>query len=132
MPPLLQLQKLPGKGDRRWKKRKRLCVFLWLTRRSRVRGRKCVLEHPIARATSWQRKIRKFTVTAFRCEESTHRKEKQPRDLSDARQRSTPPEPPDREGITPTVLCDDCYCLLSVRQCYCTLCSRMMYLWSSL
>ena len=55
--------------------------FFWgggggAARRSRVRGRKCVLGHPIARATSWQRKIRKFTVTAFRCEESTHRKEK--------------------------------------------------------
>ena len=43
-------------------------------------------------------KIHKFTVTAFHCEESTHWKEKQPRDLSDAGQKSreltTPPEPP--------------------------------------
>ena len=47
---------------------------------------------------SWQCKIRKFTVTSFHCEESTHRKLKQLRDLSDAGQKSreltTPHEPP--------------------------------------
>ena len=50
--------------------------------------------------SSWQCKIRKFTVTAFHCEESTHRKRKQPRDLSGAGQKSreltTPPEAPNR------------------------------------
>ena len=30
-----------------------LCVVFWLTRRSRVRGKKCVLGHPIALATSY-------------------------------------------------------------------------------
>ena len=30
-----------------------LCVVFWLTRRSRVCGNKCVLGHPIARATSY-------------------------------------------------------------------------------
>ena len=60
--------------------------------------------HPIARATSycllldtfWLRAFTnvfklgsvKFTVTAFHCEESTHWKQKQPRDLSDAGQKS--------------------------------------------
>ena len=46
-------------------------------------------------------KIRKFIVTAFHCEESTHQKQKQPRDLSDAGQKSreltTPPELPNKE-----------------------------------
>ena len=112
MPPLLQLQKLQGKGDGGWEKC--LCVIFWLTRSSRVHGKKCVLGHPTARAASycllpdtfwlwaskmylklsWQGKIHKFTITAFHCEES----KKQPRDLSDARQKSgeltTPPELP--------------------------------------
>ena len=39
MPPLLQLQKLPGKGNRGWEK-KCLCVEIWLTRSSRVREKK--------------------------------------------------------------------------------------------
>ena len=52
MPALLQLRKLPGKGDGGWGK-KCLCVVFWLTRRSRVRGIKCVLGHPTARATSY-------------------------------------------------------------------------------
>ena len=47
---------------------------------------------------SWQCKIRKFTVNAFHCEESTHGKQKQPRDLNNAGQKSreltTPPESP--------------------------------------
>ena len=38
MPPLLQLQKLPGKGDGAWRKGS-LCLF-WLTRRSWVYGKK--------------------------------------------------------------------------------------------
>ena len=38
MPPLLQLQKLPGKGDGGWKK-KCLCIIFWWTRRSQVRGK---------------------------------------------------------------------------------------------
>ena len=44
MPPLLQLQKLPGKGDRGWEKSV-FVSFFWLTRRSRVCGKKCVLGH---------------------------------------------------------------------------------------
>jgi len=48
MPPLLQLQKLLGKGDGGWKE-KHLCVIFWLTRRSQVRGEKnAVLGYPIA------------------------------------------------------------------------------------
>ena len=68
--------------------------------------KKCVLGHPIAQATSYcllqthsdfgppkmplklACKICKFTVTSFHCEEGMHQKYKQPRDLSDARQRS--------------------------------------------
>ena len=49
---LLQLQKLPGKGDGGWGK-KCLCVIFWLTRRLRVHGKKCILGHPTARATSY-------------------------------------------------------------------------------
>ena len=105
-------------GERGWRVGKRcLCVVFWLTRRSRVHGKKSILGHPIERATSYcllpgsfrlrdsknafkigSVKIRKFAVTAFYREESTHRKKKQPRDLSDAGQKSweltTPPEPP--------------------------------------
>ena len=33
--------------------KKCLCIVFWLTRRSRVRGKKCVLGHPIARATGY-------------------------------------------------------------------------------
>ena len=51
MPPLLQLQKLPGKGDGGWKK-KCLCFIFWLTRRLWVHEKKCVLGHAIAWATS--------------------------------------------------------------------------------
>ena len=41
-------------GERGWKVGKKcLCVVLGLTRTSRVRGKKCVLGHPIARATSY-------------------------------------------------------------------------------
>ena len=71
-----------------------------------------VLGHPIVRATSYcllpdtfclrvsknAFKVGKITVTAFHCEESTHRKYKQPKDLSDAGRKSkvltTPPESP--------------------------------------
>ena len=49
MPWLLQLQKLPRKGDGGWKK-KCLCIIFWLTRSS---WKKCVLGHPIAQATSY-------------------------------------------------------------------------------
>ena len=50
MPPLLQLQKLPGKGDGGWEKK----VSVFLTRRSRVCGNwKCVLGQPVARAASY-------------------------------------------------------------------------------
>ena len=52
MPPLLLLQKLPGKGDGGWKKEV-FCIVFWLTRRSWVLGKKCVLGDPIARATSY-------------------------------------------------------------------------------
>ena len=51
MAALLQLQKLPGKGDGGWEK-KCLCVFSGLTK-DRVLVEKCVLGHPIARATSY-------------------------------------------------------------------------------
>ena len=41
-------------GERGWRVGKKcLCIVFWLTRRSRVRRRKCVLGHPIARATSY-------------------------------------------------------------------------------
>ena len=59
---------------------------------------------------SWQCKIRKFTVTAFHCEESTHQKEKQPRDLSNAEQKSgeltTPPELPNTVSSLNTLKTD--------------------------
>ena len=98
MPPLLQLEKLPGKGDGR-RGKKCLCVVFLLTRISRVRGggggggggmhfgasystsNKLLLVARQIPTTglqkcleSWQCKIRKFTVTSFHCEESTHRK----------------------------------------------------------
>ena len=81
-----------GKGME-GEKIKCLCVVFWLTRRSRVRGEKkafwgiystsnkllLVARHILTTGLqkylkSWQCKIRKFTVTAFHCEESTHRK----------------------------------------------------------
>ena len=52
MPILLQLQKLPGKGDGGWKK----SVFVSFFGRPEDRefvGIKCVLGHPTARATSY-------------------------------------------------------------------------------
>ena len=52
MPILLQLQKLPWKGDGGWKKVSFRRFFL-LTRRLRVCRKKCVLGHPIAWATSY-------------------------------------------------------------------------------
>ena len=113
MPPLLQLQKLPGKGDGGWKK---VSLHRFLAdQKIASLWKKCVWGHPIARATSycllpdiWLRASKnafkvgsvKFTVTALHCEESMHWKLKQPRDLSGAGQKSreltTPPEPPNR------------------------------------
>ena len=52
MPILLQLQKLPWKGDGGWKKSVSASFFC-LTRRLRVRRKKCVLGHPIARAIAY-------------------------------------------------------------------------------
>ena len=83
-----------GKGMEGGNK-KCLCVVFWLTRRSRVTGEKkkksfrasyctsnkllLVARHILTTGLqkclqSWQCKIHKFTVTAFHCEESTHRK----------------------------------------------------------
>ena len=51
MPSLLQLQKLPGKGDGGWKKVS-LCRFL-ADENIVILWKKCVLGHPIARATNY-------------------------------------------------------------------------------
>ena len=103
--------------ERGWRvNRKCLYVVFGLIRRLRVRGKMRFGASystnnkllPVARhilttglqkyLESWHCKICKVTVTAFHCEESTHRKKKQPRDLSDAGQKSreltTPPGPP--------------------------------------
>ena len=53
MPILLQLQKLPWKGDAEGGKKVSLRRFFCLTRRLRVRRKKCVLGHPIARAIAY-------------------------------------------------------------------------------
>ena len=87
-------KKLPGKGDVWWGKKGALRRF-WADQKiasSWEKENRSVWGHPIARATrycllpdilttslqkslySWQCKIRKFIVTAFHCEESTHRK----------------------------------------------------------
>ena len=123
MPILLQLQKLPWKGDggggggslRRFK--------FWLSRRLRVHRKKtwCVLGHPIARATSycllsftlWLRASKNaFKVGSVKFANSlsppstvkkvhTGSKSCQGTDLSDAGQKSreltTPPESPNRD-----------------------------------
>ena len=56
MPPLLQLQKLPGKGDGGWTK-KCLCVVFLADQKIASSWKRCVLGHPIARAihTFWLR-----------------------------------------------------------------------------
>ena len=53
MPPLLQLQKLPGKGNGGWGKKVSLCRFLADQNIEISWGEGCVLGHPIARATSY-------------------------------------------------------------------------------
>ena len=51
MPALLQLQKLPGKGDGGWKK---VSLHLFLADQEIASlWKKCVLGHSIARATSY-------------------------------------------------------------------------------
>ena len=50
MPLMLQLQKLPGKGDGGWKK---WCQCLRRVLENLEFVEKCVLGHPIARATSY-------------------------------------------------------------------------------
>ena len=84
-------RKYRGKGMEVKKEEKRsvfASFFGWPEDREfveRKKKKKSVLGHPKARAASyclfpdtfwlrWQCKIRKFTVTAFHCEESTHRK----------------------------------------------------------
>ena len=52
MRPLLQLQKLPGKGDGGWGKKVFLRCFL-ADQEIASSWKKCVLGHPIARATSY-------------------------------------------------------------------------------
>ena len=55
-PPLLQLQNLPGKGDGGWKKVSVAFVLLLLffaDQKIASSWEKCVLGHPIARATSY-------------------------------------------------------------------------------
>ena len=53
MPPLLQLQKLPGKWDGGWKKEE-VCLRLFgADQKIASSWKKCVLGHPIARATSY-------------------------------------------------------------------------------
>ena len=51
MPLLLHLQKLPGKGDGRWKKVSLRCFLA--DQKIAISWKKCVLGHPIARATSY-------------------------------------------------------------------------------
>ena len=103
-------------GKRGWRVEKK-CLHHFLADQKIVSsGKKCLLGHTIARATSycllpdtfwlWASKNAfkvdsiEFvnSVTTFHCEESTHWKWKQPRDLSNARQKSreltTQPEPP--------------------------------------
>ena len=89
---LLQLQKLLGKGDGGWGK-KGLCIFfladqkiasLWKKMRfgafySMSNKLLLVARHLLTTGLqkclkSWQCKICNFTVTAFHCEESAHRK----------------------------------------------------------
>ena len=62
MPPLLQMQKLPGKGDGGWKKvsLRLFCFFFFFFDCpedrdfvEREKKKKNVLGHPIARATSY-------------------------------------------------------------------------------
>ena len=78
-----------GKGMESGKKC--ICTVFWLTRRSRVREKNAfgasystsninklffVARHILTTGLQkiWQCKIRKITVTAFRCEKNTHRK----------------------------------------------------------
>ena len=84
---------------------RRVFSFDWQEDREFVRWKKCVLGHPIARATSycllpdtlWLRGPKnafkvgsvKFTVTAFHCEEGTHQNAGQK-----SKELTTPPESP--------------------------------------
>ena len=51
MPALLQLQKLPGNGDGGWKKG--VFASFLADQKIAISWKKCVLGHPIARATSY-------------------------------------------------------------------------------
>ena len=56
MPPLLQLQKVPGKGDGSWKKKKRKSLRHFSVADQKIASswpKKIVLGHPIPRATSY-------------------------------------------------------------------------------
>ena len=91
MPPLLQLQKLPGKGDGEWGKK---CLLRRFFLADPAEDRSFVEKMRLGASYSTSNKlllvamtdtfslwasenafnIHKFTVTAFHCEESTHRK----------------------------------------------------------
>ena len=120
MPPLLQLQKIPGKGDG-GRGKKIASFFGWPEDRDFV-GKKCVLVHPIAWATSycllsdtfWLRASKNaFKVSSVKFANSlsppsivkeVRTGSKSSQELSDAGQKSgeltTPPQPPNREGLT--------------------------------
>ena len=51
MPPWLQLQKLLGKGDGGWKKS--VSASFLVDQKTVSLGKKCILGHPIAQATSY-------------------------------------------------------------------------------
>ena len=96
MPPLLQLQKLPGKGDGGWTKSVYVSFFgcpedREFVEKKEKKKKRSVLGHPVARVIAscqahsdygppkmplkcWQYKIPIFANTDFDCEESTHRK----------------------------------------------------------
>ena len=103
-------------------KKKCLYIIFRLTRRSRLHGKNtcffAILSHEQQvtafarhilttdlqkRLYNWHCKLLEFIVTASHCEESTRRKQKQPRDFSDARKKSkeltTPPEPPNTKTM---------------------------------
>ena len=114
MSPLLQLQKLPGKGDGGWKKSVFVSFFCWPIDREFVEQMRFGASYStsnnlllVARhilTTGLQKKTLKLAVlkSQIHCHRfplwRKYALEKQPRDLRDARQKSrnltTPPEPP--------------------------------------
>ena len=89
MPPLMQLPKILGKGDVGWEKsvfvlflsedrefveKMRFGAFYSTNNKLLLVARHILTTNLQKSFNSWQCKIRKFTVTAFHCEESTHRK----------------------------------------------------------